>query len=114
MIDWRSIPIAIAWRNHGARRSLFDAPALTPSAGLRVALAELEVLEVVAGDLVERDPGRALERLQVEPNVGEIASTSPPRMACSSEFVSVMSLKSISLIFGFVPAQYGFAFRTEP
>ncbi len=29
MIAWRSIDIAIASRNHGARRSLFDEPAFT-------------------------------------------------------------------------------------
>src|SRR5581483_11323619 len=35
-------------------------------AALRVPLTELDVLEVVTGELVERDPGRALERLQIE------------------------------------------------
>jgi len=43
-----------------------------------------------------------------------IASTSPPRIAWISEFVSVMILKSTSFSFGFEPYQKGFAFSVSP
>ncbi len=45
---------------------------------------------------------------------GEIASTSPPRIAWISEFVSVRSLKSISFRPGLGPYQNGFDFRVTP
>ena len=77
-------------------------------------LAELQVIEDIAGDLVERDPGRALQREQSCENAGAIASTSPVRMASTSVTGSVMNLKSTSATPGFVPLQYGFAFSVAP
>ena len=48
------------------------------------------------------------------PKVGLIASTSPPRIAWTSVFVSVMILKSISFELAFLPYQSGFFFSVEP
>src|SRR6059058_1673649 len=45
---------------------------------------------------------------------GKIASTSPPRIAWISEFVSVRSLKSISFRPGFLPYQKGFDLMVTP
>ena len=52
--------------------------------------------------------------MRFEPKVGEIASTSPPRIAWTSVFVSSMILKSTSARPGFLPYQNGFAFRVVP
>ena len=41
-------------------------------------------------------------------------STSPPRIAWISAFVSTVSLKSISFKLGFLPHQSGFALSVTP
>ena len=71
------------------------------------------MLEVVAGIWLNVIPA-ALKGVRLLPKVGEIASTSPPRMAWTSVFVSVMILKSTSARPGFLPAQNGFAFSVVP
>ena len=60
-IRCRSEADMITWRIHGARKSTLDDPFVTPGACLLVSLTELEVVEGVAGDLVECDPRCILE-----------------------------------------------------
>jgi hypothetical protein len=100
----RFMPIMIACRIHGARSSgwPFLPNWMSTCSWYRPGI-ELYVMPFTCWSAVRAVCGD-----------GAIASTSPPRMAWISEFVSVISLKSTSLRPGFVPYQNGLTFSVLP